>query len=180
MLYREGSDDPLTVASAHAEGPGWIVVFREVRTREAAEPLMNAYLATELAREAALEPGAFYWHDVIGAKVSDVGGAELGKVHDIYRVGGAEVFVVTGGPFGSFDLPVVGAFIRTFDPTGAGVVIDAEAIGLELTRAPKERKVGPRVRRAQRKAGSAPEASAEGATEGSGEGSAEPKADDEG
>jgi hypothetical protein len=113
---------------------------------------MNAYLSADVAPEAALEPGAFYWHEVIGATVSDMGGAELGRVHDIYRVGGAEVFVVTGGPFGSFDLPVVGAFVRTMDPKGAGIVIDAEAIGLELNPAPRERREGPRVRRARRAA----------------------------
>ena len=37
--------------------------------------------------------------------VRGVDGAELGTVQDIYRVGETEVFVVGGGPVGSFDLP---------------------------------------------------------------------------
>ena len=109
---------------------------------------MNAYLATEVAREAELEPGAFYWHEVMGTPVRDIGGVELGFVNDIYRVGGAEVYVVTGGAFGSFDLPVVSAFVRTLDPKGEGIVIDAGAIGLELNPVEKPRRIGPRVRRA--------------------------------
>ena len=46
VLYREGSADPLTIASAEAvaDGPGWRLRFDEITTREAADTLRNAYL----------------------------------------------------------------------------------------------------------------------------------------
>jgi ribosomal 30S subunit maturation factor RimM len=59
-----------------------------------------------------------------------VAGNALGTVGDIYRAGGAEVFVVRGGPHGEFDVPAVRAFIRTFAPRRGEIVVDADALGL--------------------------------------------------
>ncbi len=51
-----------------------------------------------------------------------------------------EVFVVGGGPYGSFDLPAVRAFIRIFAPRRGEIVVDAEALDLQppKTRPPGE------------------------------------------
>ena len=80
---------------------------------------------------------------MIGTPVAGVDGADLGRVEDVYRVGGAEVFVVRGGPYGEFDLPVVRAFIRIFAPRRGEIVIDADALALE----PPARPPRPRGRR---------------------------------
>ena len=77
-----------------------------------------------------------------------VDGAELGTVQDIYRVGENEVFVVGGGPYGSFDLPAVRAFIRIFAPRRGEIVVDAEALDL---RPPRERRADPDRPRAPRR-----------------------------
>jgi hypothetical protein len=65
-----------------------------------------------------------------------VDGAELGTVRDVYRVAETEVFEVTGGPFGAFELPAVRAFIRVFAPRRGEIVVDADALDL---RAPRPR-----------------------------------------
>jgi ribosomal 30S subunit maturation factor RimM len=67
---------------------------------------------------------------VIGTPVTDVAGNPLGAVRDVYRAGGAEVFVVAGGPRGEFDVPAVRAFIRVFAPRRGEIVVDADALGL--------------------------------------------------
>jgi 16S rRNA processing protein RimM len=77
-----------------------------------------------------LARGEYYWHEVIGVTVSDVDGRALGTVRDVYRAGGAEVFVVAGGPVGEFDLPAVRAFIRIFAPRRGEIVVDAAALDL--------------------------------------------------
>jgi 16S rRNA processing protein RimM len=151
-LYREGSEDPLTVTSAHPDEPGWLVRFAEIRDRTAAEALRNAYLEAVIRPGEELARGEYYWHEVIGTRVVGIDGAELGRVEDVYRAGGAEVFVVRGGPLGEFDLPAVRAFIRIFAPKRGEIVIDADALELEQ---PKPRRA--RGRRSRR---------AEGATEG--------------
>jgi 16S rRNA processing protein RimM len=137
VLYREGSDDPLTIdwSSAIADGPGWRIRFREVASRTAAEALIGTYLETIAGPEAEPPRGAYLWHEVIGTTVTAVDGTVLGTVQDVYRSGGAEVYTVTGGPYGEFDVPGVRAFVRVFAPRRGEIVIDAEALDLRPRRA---------------------------------------------
>jgi len=76
-----------------------------------------------------LPRGEFYWHEVIGAKVSDVDGSPLGEVVDMYRAGGAEVMVVRGTG-GEIDVPLVRAVVRIFAPSRGEIVVDGDALGL--------------------------------------------------
>ena len=137
-LYREGDDQPLTITAAQAvaDGPGWRLQFAEVPDRTAAEGLRETYLEVDAA-PAALDRGAYWWHEVIGVPVSDVSGRVLGTVADVYRAGGAEVFVVGGGPAGEFDLPAVRAFIRVFAPRRGEIVVDADALDLDVRQDPR-------------------------------------------
>ena len=52
VLHLEGSDAPLTIASAAPvdDGPGWRLLFREVPDRAASERLRDAYLEIEVDR----------------------------------------------------------------------------------------------------------------------------------
>ena len=149
VLHREGSDAPLTIASAEpvADGPGWRVRFREVANRDAADTLRGAYLEAVLHPTGELTRGEVYWHEVIGAAVRGLDGADLGTVQDVYRVAENEVYVVGGGPFGTFDLPAVRAFIRIFAPRRGEIVVDAAALDLQPPRvrsAPGDRPRAPR------------------------------------
>jgi 16S rRNA processing protein RimM len=141
VLYREGSEAPLTIASAEAvqDGPGWRVRFEEIATREGADTLRNAYLETVVHPVADLARGEVYWHEVLGVTVRGVDGLDLGTIRDVYRVAENEVYVVAGGPYGTFDLPAVRAFIRIFAPRRGEIVIDAEALDLQP---PKARPTG--------------------------------------
>jgi 16S rRNA processing protein RimM len=132
VLYREGTDAALTIAASSAiqDGPGWRLQFREVSDRTAADALRGAYLEATVAPQEGLARGEYYWHEVIGVPVSDTSGQPLGTVRDVYRAGGAEVFVVAGGPAGEFDVPAVRAFIRIFAPRRGEIVVDAEALDL--------------------------------------------------
>lgn len=134
VLHREGSDEPLTIASAAAVSgaPGWRLRFEEVADRTSAEALIGTYLEAPAA-PGALERGEYWWHEVIGCPVTDVSGRALGTVTDVYRAGGAEVFVVRGEPLGEFDVPAVRAFVRIFAPRRGEIVIDAAALDLRLS-----------------------------------------------
>jgi 16S rRNA processing protein RimM len=132
VLYREGSDQPLTIVSGVAipDGPGWRLQFAEIPDRTSADALRGAYLEAETPA-AALARGEYYWHEIIGTPVTDVAGRALGTVRDVYRAGGAEVMVVAGGPLGEFDVPAVRAFVRIFAPKRGEIVVDADALDLE-------------------------------------------------
>lgn len=133
VLHREGTDRPLTIASAEAvqDGPGWRVRFVEIESREDADTIRGAYLETAVRPDADLGRGEVYWHEVIGTAVRGVDGAELGIVQDIYRVAENEVYVVGGGAYGSFDVPAVRAFVRIFAPRRGEIVVDADALDLQ-------------------------------------------------
>jgi 16S rRNA processing protein RimM len=162
-LYREGDAAALTIAEAEpvVDGPGWRLRFREIPDRNAADALRGVYLEAIVRPGADLARGEYYWHEVVGARVIGTDGTELGTVRDIYRVGEAEVFEVTGGPFGAFDLPAVRAFIRVFAPRRGEIVVDADALDL---RAPAERPTGEDRPRAPRRRTRRPRP-AEGASE---------------
>jgi 16S rRNA processing protein RimM len=138
VLYREGDSQPLTLAAgeAVADGPGWRLRFHEITSRDGADTLRGAYLETAVRADQDLARGTYYWHEVIGVTVRGVDGEDLGTVQDVYRVAENEVFVVSGGPFGTFDVPAVRAFIRIFAPRRGEIVVDAEALDL---RAPRSR-----------------------------------------
>jgi 16S rRNA processing protein RimM len=150
VLHREGVREPLTIAAAEAiaDGPGWRIRFREVATRDAADTLRGAYLEAAVRPDEDLARGSYYWHEVIGTPVRGTDGAELGSVSDIYRVGETEVFVVSGGAVGAFDLPAVRAFIRIFAPRRGEIVVDAEALDL---RPPRDHAADPDRPRAPRR-----------------------------
>jgi 16S rRNA processing protein RimM len=181
VLFREGSDRPLTVtrSSAIADGPGWRLQFAEIRDRAAAEALRGAYLEIAAGPDAVLPRGAYFWHEVIGATVVSTDGTVLGTVRDVYRSGGAEVYVVDGGPYGEIDVPGVRDFVRIFAPKRGEIVVDVDALDLgppkrrralddpDRPRAPR-RRPGPRRRKGdggstpdraeERQTGEAPEA----------------------
>ena len=97
VLYREGSDEPLTIASAEAvaDGPGWRIRFREVTSRDAADTLRGGVPRDRRPSGGRPRPAArSYWHEVIGVPCAASMARELGVVQDIYRVAENEVYIV--------------------------------------------------------------------------------------
>jgi hypothetical protein len=137
-------------SSAVADGPGWRLRFKEVTSREAADALRGAYLEWVAGPDAELGRGEYFWHEVVGAAVRGVDGTELGTVRDVYRSGGAEVFLVDGGPYGEFDVPAVRAFVRVFAPRRGEIVVDVESLDLAL---PRKRDAGDRPKAPRRRPG---------------------------
>ena len=129
VLFREGGEDRLTIVEAEQETLGWRLRFGEVPDRTAAESLRDAYLEAVVALGEELPRGEYYWHQVIGAAVTDVDGVALGRVEDVYRAGGAEVLLVRGAA-GELDVPVVRSAIRVFAPERGRIVVDGDALGL--------------------------------------------------
>jgi 16S rRNA processing protein RimM len=130
VVFREGDPAPMTITMAEpvANGPGWWVRLAEVSDRSAAEGLRGIYLEALVPAGDRPAEGA-WWHEVIGTTVLTTNGRELGRVVDVYRAGGAEVFLVEGAD-GQIDIPAVRAVVSEFDPAERRLVVDAEALGL--------------------------------------------------
>jgi 16S rRNA processing protein RimM len=178
VLFREGDDRPLTIAAAEAvaDGPGWRVRFDEVASRDTADTLRGAYLEAIVRPDEELGRGEYYWHEIVGVSVRGTDGAELGTVRDVYRVGENEVFVVAGGPFGSFDLPAVRPFIRIFAPRRGEIVVDADSLDL---RAPRSRTPDPDRPKAPRRHSPRRRTTPTSPTDGPGTAGDAPAADDQ-
>lgn len=162
-LFPEGDPRPLTVEWVQSDGPGLLVRFRELSDRTSVEPLRDVYLEAEVGADA-LPQGSWYWHEIIGARVTTGSGDDLGTVTDVFRAGGGEVFVVEG-PHGEIMVPAVQAVMLEFQPAEGRIVVDADALALDEPE-PRSRVRGRRTTRARKAAeraqgiGSAPDAAA--------------------
>ena len=146
-LYIEGTDRALTIAeaSAVADGPGWWLRFAEVPSREAADDLRNLYLEIDAPVEEH-EPGRWFFHELEGLAVRSTAGEELGRIVEIYRAGGAEVFVVRG-PRGEIDVPGVRGIVTDLAPDRGEMIVDMDALDMDARPVDDEDYVRPRDRR---------------------------------
>jgi 16S rRNA processing protein RimM len=139
-LSVEGSDRALTLLEVTPSSPGLFVRFGEVQSRLAGERLIGAYL-TIPAAQVQVPSDRVLWDEVIGVTVRDPQGEIIGEIRDLYRAGGAEVYVVQTPDGGEIDLPAVAAVIVEFAPREGRIV--ADLTGSELTvraaRAPRRR-----------------------------------------
>jgi 16S rRNA processing protein RimM len=164
VLFREGTSRPLTIAesSAVADGPGWWLRFREVQDRDAADALRGVYLEIDRPDEPR-EPGRWLWSELEGLAVRSTSGEELGRVVELYRAGGAEVFVVRG-PRGELDVPGVHGIVAELAPERGELIVDLDALAIDARPVEDDEYVRPRDRRPPnpkraRKPGQAPKAS---------------------
>lgn len=146
-LYPEGAPKALVIeeASAVADGPGWWLRFAGVHDREAADALRDVYLEIDDPHEAP-EAGRWLWHQLVGLAVRGTDGTDLGSIVDIYRTGGAEVFVVRG-PRGELDVPGVSGIVIELAPDQGHMTVDLDALAIDARPVEDESYVRPRDRR---------------------------------
>jgi 16S rRNA processing protein RimM len=146
-VYPEGAAVGLTIAEATpvADGPGWWLRFAELPDRERAETLRDRYLEID-APDEPREPGRWFFHELEGLAVRSTAGEDLGTVVDIYRAGGAEVFVVRG-PRGELDIPGVTGIVTDLAPERGELVVDLAALDLDSRPVDDADYVRPRDRR---------------------------------
>jgi 16S rRNA processing protein RimM len=128
VVFIEGSERPQTVSSAHRDGPGLLVQFREVKDRPTADTLREKYLEI-IPAEGDLPADTYYWHDIIGCVVATQSGLSLGTVRDVFRVGESEVYVVHGER-GEVLVPAVSSIVTKLDPPNKSIVVDGAALGI--------------------------------------------------
>jgi len=149
-LYLEGTPQTLTISesSAVADGPGWWLRFKEISSREAADTLRDLYLEIDAPVEEH-EPGRWFFHELVGLSVRSTAGEDLGTIEEIYRAGGAEVFLVRG-PRGELDIPGVKGIVAELAPERGEMIVDMDALDLDARPIDDEDYVRPRDRRPQK------------------------------
>jgi 16S rRNA processing protein RimM len=142
QLSVESSDRVLTILEVTPSSPGLFVRFGEVQSRLAGERLIGAYL-TIPAAQVQIPSDRVLWDEVIGVTVRDPQGAVIGEIRDLYRAGGAEVYVVHTPDGGEIDLPAVAAVIVEFAPREGRIVADLAGSELTVRAAKAPRRRGP-------------------------------------
>jgi 16S rRNA processing protein RimM len=141
-LCIEGTERVLTLLEVTPGSPGLFIRFGEVQSRLAGERLVGAYL-TIPAAEVQVPPDRVLWDEVIGVTVRDPQGEIIGEIRDLYRAGGAEVYVVHTPDGGEIDLPAVAAVIVEFAPRDGRIVADLTGSELTVRAAKTPRRRGP-------------------------------------
>jgi ribosomal 30S subunit maturation factor RimM len=132
----------LTLLEVTAGSPGLFVRFAEVQSRLAGERLVGAYL-TIPAAQVQIPSDRVLWDEVVGVTVRDLQGEIIGEITDLYRAGGAEVYVVQTPDGGEIDLPAVAAVIVEFAPREGRIVADLTGSELTVRAAKVPRRRGP-------------------------------------
>jgi 16S rRNA processing protein RimM len=141
-LCVEGTERVLTLLEVTPGSPGLFIRFGEVQSRLAGERLVGSYL-TIPAAEVQVPPDRVLWDEVIGVTVRDTQGEIIGEIRDLYRAGGAEVYVVHTPDGGEIDLPAVAAVIVEFAPRDGRIVADLTGSELTVRAAKTPRRRGP-------------------------------------
>jgi 16S rRNA processing protein RimM len=80
----EGLPEALTIVEAAPHGQVWRVLSEEVADRSAAERFRGLHLAVPQDELPELEEDEYFLHDLIGVRVAEADGRELGSVRDVY------------------------------------------------------------------------------------------------
>lgn len=92
----------------------FVLKLQGIDSIDAAETLRGQELGIGEEELAALEPDAYYHHQLVGLRVED-DGRELGRVERVWETGGAAPVLIVQGPAGETLLPFAAAFIRQVD-----------------------------------------------------------------
>jgi 16S rRNA processing protein RimM len=126
FVERGGRVDTLTVTTArfHRERP--VVGIAGIETMTDAETLAGLELRVPVDRLAALPPGTFYRHDLVGCRVETRDGAMVGVVSNVEGTMSGSRLVVDGAA-GEVLIPLVGEICTLVDPQAKRIVIDPPA-----------------------------------------------------
>jgi 16S rRNA processing protein RimM len=118
-----------TIEQGRPQGRGIILKLRGIDTRNDAEALRGQELTVPELAELE-EEGVYYLHDLIGLRVKDNTGAELGNLFEVITTGGTDVYVIRGAK-GELLLPALDDVVTNIDLTERAITVHVPE-GLEF------------------------------------------------
>jgi len=86
-----------------------------VRDRDAAAALRGCRISVSADALMPLGEGEFYWHQLVGCRVEDQTGTEIGTVTELWETGAHDVLVVDAGDGRRHLLPTAREVVREID-----------------------------------------------------------------
>jgi 16S rRNA processing protein RimM len=87
---------PIKLLSVETHSKAIVALVEGFPEREAVARLTNVDIAVSKEQLSTLEPGEYYWHQLLGMSVIDTKGNSFGKVIDIMPTGSNDVLVIQG------------------------------------------------------------------------------------
>jgi 16S rRNA processing protein RimM len=137
LLGREEGDPKAVEVRVRAVGSGRRgearLALEGVESREAAEALRGRLVMVRAEHLDPLAPGEYYQYELVGCRVEDGAGCEVGVVRGIWETGGPALLVIARGER-EILIPAVRDFLREVDVVARRIVIDAPTELLEAWR----------------------------------------------
>jgi 16S rRNA processing protein RimM len=92
-LWLEGDPVPMRILRVESGGRTTVLHLDRFTTREAAETLSDRYLEAPAQQ---LPDETYYWDDLVGLRVEEPDGTQVGELVEIFRSGANEVYRVVG------------------------------------------------------------------------------------
>ena len=128
---RNGVRELFTVESHRPQGNFALLKFKGIHHREAARDLHGADILIERDWMPPLEPDEYYWSDLVGLKIVDIEGRDLGLVKQLISTG-ADDLLVFEKDFEEYYLPFCEEIIRSVDLEAGRISASPPAGLLEL------------------------------------------------
>ncbi len=117
LLQENSSWRSLDVLSAKAQRNGFVARIADVEDRDEAASLRGRLIGIDAAALPQAENNEFYWRDLVGLRVLNLGGETIGRVLELMATGANDVLVVAlEDPFGTPGAKELIPFHRQFVP----------------------------------------------------------------
>jgi len=116
----------LEVTGVRRHGGGLVAKWTGCDSPEAADQLRGALVSVARSDFPAPAHGEFYWIDLVGARVINRAGAELGKVTGLRNNGAQDLLEVTGAAGAELLVPLVEAYVDSIDAQDGVIRVDWE------------------------------------------------------
>jgi 16S rRNA processing protein RimM len=119
---------PTEIAAARPHQGRWLVLFAQIKDRDAAEALRDQYLLIPESDAMPLGEHENYAHDLIGLDVATADGVTLGRLAEILFTPANDVYIVRG-PHGEILIPATRNVVLNVDlPTHRMTVVLPEGL----------------------------------------------------
>lgn len=119
----DGSWRNLSLRECRTHGDGLIALFEEIPDRDTADKFKGWYVGAPRSAMPAPDENEYYWHDLIGLRIENLGGETLGKVEGLISTGAHDVLRVVDEETERL-IPFVAAYAQEVDLAGGVIRVD--------------------------------------------------------
>lgn len=125
-LMQDGGSSRVTPQARRRYGKSLLAKWPGCESREAADQLRGAVVAVPRGEFPPVSEGSFYWVDLLGCRVLNRGGDDLGQVFGLRENAGGQWLEVKDDAAGVLLIPLVEQFVEMVDPAARVIRVDWE------------------------------------------------------